>query len=261
MSLAFPRHQRLCYYPSSGNRLLWPVMDLPCDLFVFSDKTTERGFAADLEKGFLRAGRPFQWLPSDNPRVVLRFESDGKQGMLFREDNNQTLQRLTQAGLVVHHFVGICDGCREGGNQECVHERPFLSRLLHLCADGAHYYTDHSRPLQTPPIYWFQPGAFAKFKDDMPWAHYPPPPPYHEGLGPDLHSQVNPQLWLELAAVLVLPNGQDQPDRQAPDGGFVLMHKGRTDSLLPHLLPFRTLAGRGRLAEYRVWSPDPYRGW
>ena len=260
MNQAFPPHKHLCYYPSSGSQLLWAVMNLPCDLFVFSDKTTQNGFAQELERGFSQAQRPFRWQPSDNPGV-LRFESKGKQGMLFREDNNQTLQRLAGAGLVVHHFVGICDGCREGGNQECVHERPFLSRLLPLCANGARYFTDHSSPLQTPPIYWCQPNAFAKYKDSMLWAHYPPPPPHREGLGPDWHEQVNSQLWLQLVAVLVRPSGRGITRLQATDGSFVVKHKGREDSLLHHLLPFRSLAGRERLAEYRVWSPDPYRGW
>jgi hypothetical protein len=53
-----------------------------------------------------------------------------------------------KAGCKVHHFVGICDGCREGGNLECVHERPFVRRLMRIAADEMHYITDHSEPLQ-----------------------------------------------------------------------------------------------------------------
>ena len=37
----WPAHQRLCYYPSSGHRLLWVVMQIDCDSFVLSDSYRE----------------------------------------------------------------------------------------------------------------------------------------------------------------------------------------------------------------------------
>lgn len=46
----FPPHQRLCFYPSSGYELLWAVMQLDCDLFVFSDKERD-GIAAGQRSG------------------------------------------------------------------------------------------------------------------------------------------------------------------------------------------------------------------
>jgi hypothetical protein len=35
-------HRRLCYYPSSGDELLWAVMQLDSDLFVFADADRTR---------------------------------------------------------------------------------------------------------------------------------------------------------------------------------------------------------------------------
>ncbi len=77
----------------------------------------------------------------------LSFHSQGKTVMILIQDNNETLDFLRRAGVQIHHFFGVCDGCCEGGNHECVHERPFLSRLLPLAANGMVYTTDHSRPL------------------------------------------------------------------------------------------------------------------
>lgn len=248
-AFAFPRHRELCYYPSSGVQLLWAVMDLPHDLFVFSDKMTRLDFKAAIEKDFQRAGRALTWLPSPSSDVLC-FESGGKQGVLFREDNNVTLRRLSDAGMRVAHFVGICDGCCEGGNHECVHDRPFLSRLLPLCAEGARYTTDHSQNLQDAPPYSTR-GISHKFRMRVFWGCFVEPPSEFARMGPDLHEQVNPELRFELAAVLVLPFGH-HANAKAPDGGFVVMEMGRSDALLRRLLPFRTLRNRPRLAEFRI---------
>ena len=45
---------------------------------------------------------------------------------------------------MIHSFIGICDGCQEGGNYECVHSRPFLHPLLSASAEDLVYITDHS---------------------------------------------------------------------------------------------------------------------
>lgn len=142
----FPAHQRLCFYPSSGSELLWAVMELDADLFVFTDKERRNGNWARIEASFIRNRKPIELL--EYGWDYLKFRSGDKTGLLLWEDNNNTIDRLTKAGCKVHHFVGICDGCREGGNLECVHERPFVRRLMRIAADEMHYITDHSEPLQ-----------------------------------------------------------------------------------------------------------------
>lgn len=254
----FPGHRELCYYPSSGHQMLWAVMNLPHDLFVFSDKMARFDFKAAIEKDFARAGCELTWLPSASPEVLC-FESGGKQGVLFQEDNNVTLRRLSDAGLRVAHFVGICDGCCEGGNHECVHDRPFLSRLLPLCVEGARYTTDHSQNLEDAAPYSSR-GVSHKFRHQAFWNDFVAPPGDFDRLDPDLHEQVTPTLRFVLAAVLVLPFGE-RANPKAKDGGFVVMDMAHSDALLRRLLPFRTVLHRPRLAEFRITHTDQPEAW
>ena len=99
-----------------------------------------------IQAGFKKQSLPIELVQQDEGHLC--FRSLGKTAWIFIEDSNVTLARLHRARLTIHHFVGICDCCREGGNHECVHERPFLSRVLPLAALGMAYTTDHSRPLE-----------------------------------------------------------------------------------------------------------------
>jgi len=145
----FPAHERLCFYPSCGSKLLWAVMQMDADLFVFTDKDRRYANWDQIEADFVRHRQAVELL--DYGWDFIRFRSGDKTGLLLWEDNNDTLDRLQGHGCQVHHFVGICDGCCEGGNRECVHERPFVRRLMRVAADGMRYITDHSRPLQGIP--------------------------------------------------------------------------------------------------------------
>lgn len=243
----FPTHQRLCFYPSSGYQLLWAVMQLDADLFVFSDKDRRYSSWAKIREDFARYRLPLE-LISRGPDFV-QFRSGTKTGVLLWEDHNLVLDRLLDAGLRVHHFVGICDGCCEGGNYECVHERPFVQRLMRVAADGMRYTTDHSRPLQGfgPHDGW---GIFhtKKFLEYLTLRDFPEPPDrYREARWPIPHRDDLPDAIFELEGVLIRPDVNGHPRR------LEVLPKGSMQATqLETLSPFRLLAGRGILAEYRV---------
>lgn len=248
----FPSHQRLCYYPSCGWGLLWAVMQLDADLFVFSDKDRRYSNWSRIQADFRRHGRPLE-LVARGPDFV-QFRSAGKTGLLFWEDNNLVLDRLQRAGLKVHHFVGICDGCCEGGNYECVHDLPFVTRLLRVAADGMRYSTDHSRPLQgfRPHDGW---GIFhtRKFLEHLTLRDFPAPG--YERRAPRSLPDTGelPEASFDLQGVLVRPHRDDSLRN------LQILPFGSEPTQLDLLRPFRTLAGRGILAEYRVRVIDRQR--
>lgn len=138
---------RLCFYPSCGNRSPWVVSGLDADIFVFSDKSPRNAlqrerFCHTFQQGFVRHGlRPILEFATVRTRF---FRLQDKFMFLFFQDNNQALARIHNAGWQISTFVGICDGCAEGGNYECVHDDPFLSKILAAASDGMEYITDHS---------------------------------------------------------------------------------------------------------------------
>lgn len=143
-------HARLCFYPSCGNRSPWVVSGLDADVFVFSDKSgwnalQRERFCHTFQQGFVRHGlRPILEFATVRTRF---FRLQDKFMFLFFQDNNQALARIHDAGWQISTFVGICDGCCEGGNYECIHDDPFLSKVLATAADGMEYITDHSNLL------------------------------------------------------------------------------------------------------------------
>jgi len=254
-SLAFfGDHTRLCFYPSSGANALWALMQLNCDLFVMAEQRPEAVSWRHIASEFKKQGLPVELVQHN--RHYLRFTSQGKTAWIFFEDNNITLQRLHRLGLKIHHFVGICDGCAEGGNHECVHERPFLSLILHIAVQGMVYTTDHSGPLERGrPCNW---GAgipnHPKFADAVAWRGFPEPPQWNHPPEPDLSPSVNPSTVFLLQGVLVTPANLGSSDNggrlRAAD--LVVLPKGNYPSQLECLKPFRTQYSRGVLAEYRV---------
>ena len=143
--------QKLCFYPSSGNTLLWAVMQMEAHVFVFSDYSPQNAeqrkhFWRQIQDEFHERKVPLALVESTERTRV--FRSGQKHAFLFFQDNNDALDRIKRAGWKVSTFVGIRDGCCEGGNHECVHAEPFLSRLLNAIAEPTSYFADHSELLE-----------------------------------------------------------------------------------------------------------------
>jgi hypothetical protein len=144
---------QLCFYPSCGNRFLSPLVRLRSNVFVFSDYHPESPagrskFWGRMVEEFSRHGVPLKLYKATRSVRVAR--SGEKWIFLFFLDNNTVLERIGAAGWKIAQFVGFNDGCCEGGNYECVHNAPFLDKLLALMEDGADYFTDHSDTLTLP---------------------------------------------------------------------------------------------------------------
>ncbi|MEI6579542.1 MAG: HEAT repeat domain-containing protein [Eubacteriales bacterium] len=58
-------------------------------------------------------------------------------------DNEKAIRLMIDAGLKINCFVGIQDGCMEGGNYECINSQTFFSRLSPLIRDECLYITNH----------------------------------------------------------------------------------------------------------------------
>lgn len=229
---AFGPHQRLCYYPSSWHTLINTIFTLDCDLFVLSE---QRRFPYS---AITRKYRP------DSPTTLTLLHESAKHlcfqvahvrrplktCWIFFEDNRETVQRLQAAHLRIDVFVGINDGCCEGGNYECVHEAPFMSQVLPLMQHGASYITDHGTDLQRFPGLHpsMRPnGMQGKYLEYVRWPECP-------------------GYALVLKGVLVYARDND------PESLYVLGFDARSDNQLWQLKRFRTRVQRGRLAEFRV---------
>jgi len=58
-------------------------------------------------------------------------------------DNEYAIRLLIDAGLKINCFVGIQDGCVDGGNHECINSQNFFSRLSPLLPNEFLYITNH----------------------------------------------------------------------------------------------------------------------
>lgn len=95
-------HNRLCFYPSSGDRALWVLMRLDCDLFVMADKRREAVSWRRIQADFKKQGLPIELVEQGAGHLC--FRSQGKTAWIFIEDNNVTLERLHRARLTIHYF-------------------------------------------------------------------------------------------------------------------------------------------------------------
>jgi hypothetical protein len=222
-------YSRLCFYPSCGKRSPWVVASLDADVFVFSDKFPRsrdgrQRFWHDFKQGF--SCHKVQMI-QDSDTIGTRFFRFGdKYGILFFQDNNQTLELIHNAGRKITKFVGICDGCNEGGNYECIHDEPFLSKVLTNAADGMEYITDHSRFLSDYH------GGKTKFS---------------------LHAQHHSGWEFTLESLLF----RDLQDSQDPYKILRFPDRQRIPTVLSNislarLLPMRENYGSAMLAQYRI---------
>lgn len=63
--------------------------------------------------------------------------------ILMPYDNNKALRLLKNAKVKIQCFVGIQDGCVDGGNYECVNSPQFFGRLSPILDDKVIYITNH----------------------------------------------------------------------------------------------------------------------
>jgi hypothetical protein len=143
----YNKAQKLCFYPSCGSNLLWSVMDMSADIFIFSDyapKTSQDFdlFYSKIENDFQKNDKPII-LIGGTPSCRI-FKSGNQTGFIFFTDNNQVLSYIENWGCTINTFIGITDGCGEGGNYECVNDEPFLRKVLKLKKTHLDYFTDHS---------------------------------------------------------------------------------------------------------------------
>lgn len=152
------QYRGLCWYPSCGCQALRPVMEMSPSLYLFSDFGVEPDeFAA----GFAGEGERFLWHKKGGGLNMFRLGE--KWGFFARMDNRMVLDGLRALELKISHFVGMNDGCCEGGNDACVHEEPFLSGMLAVARSPLTYITDHSLLLKRQPWSRYGYGADAAF--------------------------------------------------------------------------------------------------
>lgn len=147
-----PRH-RVCYYPSSGSSI-GSVFTLEGEDFFFSDYS----FSRQPETAWIRIKQqiPDASLVELNSKFLV-FKEGNKRGYFFFFDNNQVIDLLHKFGVSLQTYVGVCDGCVEGGNVECTNNWPFVEKVV-LSSDpkGMDYFVDHSDFLTRFPEYIFK---------------------------------------------------------------------------------------------------------
>jgi len=141
--------KRLLFYPSCGTDCGW-VFSQGCDVVVCADYAPRN---LEARRAFWRKFK--QHIPGlvtliSSPESCRIFRVGHTIGILLFRDNNEVRERIRLSGHTISYFVGICDGCREGGNYECVNDKPFLDKVFALMhPTGMTYVTDHSACLFT----------------------------------------------------------------------------------------------------------------
>jgi len=74
-----------------------------------------------------------------NPQIELY----NNKVVMMSMDTNRALRILKENGVKIQCFVGIRDGCNEGGNYECVNTNSFFGRLSPILDNKVYYITDH----------------------------------------------------------------------------------------------------------------------
>ena len=148
VSSYFKPSQRSVYYPSSGSDI-YRVYGLDADSFFFSDQ-----LHFNLSK-VLQHQIPELKIIVENGSFVV-FETPGKRGYYFFLENNIALEVIRGLTPHLNYFVGVRDGCAEGGNFECVNDPQFLQKVVEFCPpEGMSIINDHSDFLDKNPEYIF----------------------------------------------------------------------------------------------------------
>lgn len=149
---------RVGYYPSSGY-FIGRVLALACDVFFFSDYGYSPGWI-NRENEYHQ--RLLRHLDRVHVKVITKNnhflvgQRDGKTIFFCFIQNRLALKLIERAGYSIHAYVGVRDGCVEGGNDECVNNYPFLEKVIRLAADeGMQAFVDHSEFLRIYSQYVF----------------------------------------------------------------------------------------------------------
>ena len=239
----------LCFYPSCGNRLLSPLLQLKSDVFVFSDYyprtlAGRRRFWAGIVEDFASRGLELSLLYATKTARVARAAE--KWIFLFFEDNNRALARIGEAGWKIAQFFSDNDGCLEGGNYECVNEDPFMRKWLGLMENGADYFTTHAPSLQRP-VLWHSPRTHPSFK-----AHFLHRSGRHFFLTRLLirRRPTDPLFKPEAPSALEIFEPLVPDDTPRPENWRKIGDAAGAE--LAALRPFRTLRDRGMIAHYHL---------
>lgn len=149
------------FYPSAGHgRGKLDAWEFDADLVIMADKQPDRSDTMDDWFESFGGDSDQLFASSDNYRIEQR---EDRYFCFFFEDNNEVFEKIRHAGLPITTFIGINDGCREGGNYECVNSQPWLHKVFkRFPTSGGRYITDHS-----PIIYPV---------NHQHWHPYPPEP-------------------------------------------------------------------------------------
>jgi hypothetical protein len=143
---------QVVYYPSSGEDIE-AVLKLPCDSYFFSDYC--HGHSSAITADRLRRISGLKIHSCDEDVIVFQYGS--KWGYFLRIDNNEVIQLIQKMCGHLDIFIGVRDGCEEGGNYECVNKMPFLSKVVCLAPPtGLDLYLDHSGFFDHYPQYIFE---------------------------------------------------------------------------------------------------------
>lgn len=182
MSCVVRYQPNVLFYPSCGKDNIYPeLFKLDFDLFVFCDFCWDTENVRDNRdaRKFMnlsiheRANLTFDDLHRHYEKCTLsqcnRFWGDfkhklqnqapevlhkdtdciiffymGKKAILFLWDNNLTLAYLRDQHARIGCFIGVTDGCNEGGNYECVNRHIWLERVYSLSSKkGFTHINDH----------------------------------------------------------------------------------------------------------------------
>ena len=144
------------YYPSAGFYDK-KILSYPFDVLILSDYVDSQSINGNwqghiftqpqkIKSAFIKNDlkiREFIEFEVDRDLSYAVFEKNEKIFLYFFEDNNNTVERLNSARVLLDGLITINDGCREGGNYECINTERWLSNLRPSLKEDIVYVRDH----------------------------------------------------------------------------------------------------------------------
>ncbi len=144
------------YYPSAGFYDK-KILSYPFDVIILSDYVDSQSINGNwqghiftqpqkIKSAFIKNDlkiREFIEFEVDRDLSYAVFEKNEKIFLYFFEDNNNTVERLVSAHLSLDGLITINDGCREGGNYECINTKKWLYNLESVLQEDTVFVRDH----------------------------------------------------------------------------------------------------------------------